>query len=113
MQGQVNLFLHYWGEKLPGVVSRYMNETRRLYGVLDKWLNGREWLAAEYSIADIACWPWVRISEYAEITLDNFPHLSAWSNRMALRPACIHAISHPPPRQHVDRNLAAQKIIQR
>src|SRR6185503_15977569 len=75
MQGQANVFHRYFPEKIPAVIERYQNETRRLYGVLDRRLADREWLVGEYSIADIANWSWVRAYAWAGIEIDDLVHL--------------------------------------
>ncbi|MDX1648443.1 MAG: glutathione binding-like protein, partial [Myxococcota bacterium] len=68
-------------------IERYTNEANRLYGVLDRRLEGRTWIADDYSIADIACWPWIVPHERQGQSLDEFPHVKAWFERMQARPA--------------------------
>jgi len=96
MQGQANVFYRYFAEKLPSVIARYQNETKRLYGVLDGWLKERDYLAEEYSIADIANWAWVRSHKWAGVMVDDLPHLRRWMDTMATRPACQRGIKIPP-----------------
>src|SRR6185295_7828798 len=79
MQGQANVFFRYFPEKIEPVISRYQNETKRLYTVLDHRLEGREWLADDYSIADIANWGWVRAHAWAGVDIDDLPNLSRWN----------------------------------
>ena len=67
MQGQANVFFRYFDEKIPAAISRYQNETKRLYTVLDTRLQDHEYLAGDYSIADIANWSWVRIHGWAGV----------------------------------------------
>ena len=86
MQGQANVFVRYFPEKLPAVIERYQKETRRLYGVMDTRLSGVDYLAGEYSIADMACYPWVAQHDWSGLTLDEFPHLTAWFQRLTDRP---------------------------
>lgn len=112
MQGQAHVFLRYFDEKLPSVISRYQNETKRLYRVLDARLADREWLADDYSIADIATWPWVRSHDWAGVAIDDLPHLQAWCDRMAARPAAARGILIPP-RQESSAVLTGQSIVQR
>lgn len=87
MQGQANVFGRYWHETYQPAIDRYRNETRRLYEVLESRLNGREYLADEYSIADIATFPWVNIYEWSGVTLEGLPNLQAWLARIKERPA--------------------------
>jgi len=101
MIGQANVFARYFPEKLPQVISRYRNEGRRLLEVLDTRLADTEWLAGEYSIADIACWPWARATDWSGISRDGLPHLARWLHAMAARPACRRGIAVPPPPQQV------------
>ncbi|EIM81288.1 glutathione S-transferase-like protein [Stereum hirsutum FP-91666 SS1] len=101
MQGQANFFTHYAKEDLPYAKERYRNETKRLYGVLEIRLKDRDWLAGpgrgKYSIADINVWPWVRIHAYSVVdTLDEWPNLKAWKERIAARPAAQAGIDVPP-----------------
>jgi GST-like protein len=69
MLGQAGHFRNYAPEKVPYGIIRYTKESARLYGVLDKRLEGREWIAGDYSIADIACWPWIFFREQHGIDL--------------------------------------------
>ena len=95
MQGQANVFFRYFPEKLPAVISRYHNETKRLYEVLETRLAGREYLCDAYSIADIATWPWVRIHGWAGIEIDDLPNVQAWIDRIAARPAVQRGVEVP------------------
>ncbi len=113
MQGQAHVFLRYFPEHLPAAIARYQKETRRLYEVLDSRLNGRDYLADEYSIADIAAWPWVRIHEWAEVPIDGLDHLQAWLARLDERPACRKGVTIPPRRDDNEAIAAAQRIINR
>lgn len=87
MQGQANVFFRYMNEKIPAAIDRYQNETRRLYGVLNKRLSDNEYLAGDYSIADIANWSWTRIHNWAGISIDDFEHLQRWLDQLEARPA--------------------------
>ena len=88
MLGQNHHFRLYAPEKLPYAIERYTNEARRLYGVIDRRLAGSPWLGGrEYSIADIATFPWLRNWENQGIVLSEYPHLKAWFERVADRPA--------------------------
>lgn len=88
MLGQAHHFRMYAPEKLEYAINRYTNEARRLYGVIDKRLAQSEWLGCgEYSIADIATFPWLRSWQNQGIVLEEYPHLKAWFERIAARPA--------------------------
>jgi glutathione S-transferase len=95
MQGQANVFFRYAPEKIPYAIERYQGETKRLYRVLDARLRDRHYLAGEYSIADIATWPWVRIHAWAGVEVDDLPHLGRWIERIAERPACQRGVAVP------------------
>ena len=88
MLGQTHHFRMYAPEKLEYAIDRYSNEARRLYGVIDRRLSQSAWLGgADYSIADIATFPWLRSWERQGIVLEDYPHLQAWFNKIAERPA--------------------------
>jgi GST-like protein len=95
MQGQANVFVRYFDEQLPRVIERYQNETRRLYEVLNKRLADREYVCGEYSIADIALWPWVRGYKWPRVDVQGLDHLMRWNETMAARPACQRGVSVP------------------
>ena len=96
MQGQANVFFRYFPEKIPAVIDRYQNETRRLYGVMDARLAGSEYLAGDYSIADIAVYPWVAQHDWSGVDLAPFPHLSRWFATLGARPAVQRGMDVPP-----------------
>jgi GST-like protein len=87
MAGQAHHFLHYAPERIPYAMDRYRNEVNRLYGVLDRRLADREFVAGDYSIADMAIWPWAQGWERQEQDIGRFPHMGAWLARMWARPA--------------------------
>ncbi|MBC5785425.1 glutathione S-transferase N-terminal domain-containing protein [Ramlibacter sp. USB13] len=88
MLGQAHHFRMYAPEKVPYAIDRYTNEARRLYAVIDKRLAQSEWLGgAEYSIADIATFPWLRSWQNQGIVLEEYPHLKRWFDTIAERPA--------------------------
>ncbi len=91
MAGQNHHFNRYAPEKLPYAIDRYVRETTRLYGVLDRRLAEREYLAGEYSIADMACYPWIVPHELQQQDLGDFPDLQRWFAAIAARPATIEA----------------------
>jgi GST-like protein len=87
MLGQTHHFVKYNPGKAPYAEERYSKETRRLYGVLDRRLEGRTFMAGEYSIADMATWPWISRFEWQQIDLNEFPNVREWYLRIAERPA--------------------------
>ncbi len=95
MQGQLNVFLKYAPEKIPYAINRYERETERIYSVLDARLSQTEYLAGEYSIADIATWPWINAYDWAQIDLSNFANLSRWHAEVGKRPAVIKGNAIP------------------
>lgn len=91
MAGQNHHFSQYAPEKLPYAINRYVKETERLYGVLDRHLADREFVAGAYSIADMACYPWIVPHERQGQNLDDFPHLKRWFQAIAAREAVQRA----------------------
>jgi GSH-dependent disulfide-bond oxidoreductase len=87
MLGQVHHFVKYTQGKAPYAEERYLKEAHRLYGVLDRRLADREFVADEYSIADIAIWPWISRYEWQTIDLDRYPNVKRWYVAIARRPA--------------------------
>mgnify|MGYP003348729183 FL=1 len=112
MQGQANVFYRYLDEKIPQAISRYQNECRRLYEVLDSQLNGRKWICDDYSIADIANWCWVRVYYWAGINIDGLKNLKKWMELMEKRPACIKGSDIPKRDSSKKLVSSAKKIIQ-
>ncbi len=95
MQGQANVFFRYFPEKIQPAIDRYQHETKRLYRVLDQQLSRHQYLAGDYSIADIANWSWARAYEWAGVAIDDLPHLQRWIEDLAARPACQRGIEVP------------------
>ena len=91
MAGQNGHFNQYAPEKLPYAIDRYVRETNRLYGVLDRQLARRDYIAGDYSIADMACYPWIVPHERHQQNLDDFPSLKRWFHVIQERPACQRA----------------------
>ncbi|AKA26260.1 glutathione binding-like protein [Pseudomonas chlororaphis] len=92
MAGQNHHFSQFAPEKIPYAIKRYVDETARLYGVLDRRLADREFVAgSEYSIADMAIYPWIVSHKWQSQDLENFPHLHRWFNRILDRPATTRA----------------------
>ena len=97
MMGQANVFFRTMEEKIPTAISRYQNESRRLFEVLDRQLDHSEWLAKNFSIADIANWCWVRLYFWSGVSLDGLDNLQRWLEAMEARPACQKGIAVPEP----------------
>jgi len=95
MFGQVHHFVRAAPEPVPYAIERYSKETRRLYGVLDAHLGRQEWLASEYSVADIATYPWVARHEWHKVDLADFPAVQRWFDRIGARPAVQQGMKVP------------------
>ena len=95
MFGQLNHFRRTAPEKLPYAINRYEQETIRLYGVLDTQLQDRDYLSGDYSIADMAIYPWVAAYDYMGMTLEHHSHLSRWVETMNNRPAVRRGMAVP------------------
>jgi len=91
MAGQNHHFSQYAPEKIPYAIDRYVKETNRLYGVLDRQLAQHAFVAGDYSIADMACYPWIVPHERQGQKLEDFPHVKRWFEAMQIRPAVIRA----------------------
>ena len=115
MQGQANVFFRYAPEKIEFAIERYQRETRRLYEVLDRRLQGNEYLAGDYSIADIASWPWVSIHAWAGVEIDDLEHLKRWLEEIGARPAVRKGREIPRPvdleAREADVEKTGQKIL--
>ncbi len=97
MFGQAHHFLRAAPEKVPYAIERYTKETRRLYGVLDGHLKSQDYLAGEYSIADIATYPWVARHEWHLVELKDFPSVKRWYDAIGARAAVKKGMAVPPP----------------
>ena len=97
MAGQNHHFVQYAPEKIPYAMNRYVNETNRLYGVLDRQLAGRDYIAGEYSIADMACYPRIVPHERQQQNLDEFSNVKSWFERVRVRPATMRAYQQGEP----------------
>ncbi len=91
MAGQNHHFVQYAPVQIQYAIDRYVNETNRLYGVLNKRLAGRDYIAGDYSIADMACHPWIKLHKNQKQKLGDFPHLSRWFALVGERPAVRRA----------------------
>jgi GSH-dependent disulfide-bond oxidoreductase len=110
MQGQANVFFRYFPEKLPSAIARYQNETRRLYTVLDSQLAKGPYLAGDYSLADIANYSWVRIHEWAGVSIEGLGHLKRWMDDLAARPAVQRGLAVPQKLELPKGESAADKV---
>ncbi|NOZ42791.1 MAG: glutathione S-transferase [Alphaproteobacteria bacterium] len=115
IQGQAHVFVRYFPEKIQPVIDRYQHETRRLYQVLNRRLENRDYLAGagcgDYSIADIAHWCWVRSHEWAGVRVDDLSGLTAWLDRIAARPAAQKGINIPAPVDSTETVEAGKTMI--
>lgn len=101
MMGQANVFYRYFPEKIQPAIDRYQGETRRLLGVLDSHLANNEYLASDYSIADIANFCWARTHNWSGVDIDHLPNLKRWIDAIAARPAVQKGLTVP----HVQKNV--------
>ncbi len=95
MMGQANVFYRYFPEKIQPAIDRYQHESKRLLAVLDHRLEEREYLAGDYSIADIANWCWARTHAWSGVDIDDLPNLKRWIDTLAARPACDRGVKVP------------------
>ena len=96
MMGQANVFYRYFPEKIQPAIDRYQGESKRLFRVLDGHLQDHEYLAGDYSIADIANWAWVRTHRWSGVEVDDLPHLQRWLEAIRARPAVQRGLQAPP-----------------
>lgn len=111
MLGQAGHFHNYAPEPIPYALDRYTNEGRRLYGVMEKKLASAAYLAGEYSIADMAVFPWLRFPERQGLSMDDFPHLQRWRDTIAERPAVKRGLELLADRRRVGPPDAKQKEV--
>ena len=95
MMGQANVFFRYFPEKIQPAIERYQNESKRLFTVLESRLQDNEYLAGDYSIADIANWCWLRTHKWSGVEIDDLPNLQRWIDQIAARPAAQAGIKIP------------------
>ncbi len=121
MMGQANVFYRYFPEKIQPAIDRYQGECKRLFRVLDTHLQQHEYLAGDYSIADIANWAWVRTHRWSGVEIDDLPHLQRWAQAIRARPAVQKGILMPPSlretgpdREEKERQFAenARKMVE-
>ena len=104
MMGQANVFHRYFPEKIQPVIDRYQGESKRLFRVLDGHLKDHEYLAGDYSIADIANWAWVRTHRWSGVDVDDLPHLQRWLAAIRARPQVQKGIEIPPSKMDLARD---------
>ena len=109
MMGQANVFYRYFPEKIQPAIDRYQNESRRLFEVLDNRLAQSQWLAGDFSIADIANWCWVRTYKWSGVECDDLVHLKRWRDEMRARPACETGVNIPTKVENLEKNPEAAK----
>lgn len=109
MMGQANVFYRYAPEKIQYAIDRYQRETLRLFGVLEKRLGESEYLADEYSIADMAMWPWVSGYKWSGVTIEGLGNLQRWLDLVGSRPAVQRGRAVPPP---TDLGQQDQKTVE-
>lgn len=97
MQGQANVFYRYAEERIPYAIGRYQREVRRLYEVCDRRLAAHEYLAGEYSIADMAAWPWIVSHDWSGVSVEGLDHLQRWLSQVSARPAVRRGMDVPKP----------------
>jgi glutathione S-transferase/GST-like protein len=112
MMGQANVFFRYFPEKIQAAIDRYQGESKRLFRVLDGHLKDHEYLAGDYSIADIANWAWVRTHRWSGVEVDDLPHLQRWLALVGAREAVQRGLQNPPSTLELrrDGSEAAQKF---
>jgi glutathione S-transferase/GST-like protein len=111
MMGQANVFYRYFPEKIQPAIDRYQGECRRLFRVLDGHLAQHEFLAGDYSIADIANWAWVRTHRWSGVETEGLIHLQRWIRQIRARPAVQLGIERPPSNV-LDRADSQEKVEQ-
>lgn len=105
MMGQANVFYRYFPEKIQPAIDRYQGESRRLFRVLDTRLKDHEYLAGDYSIADIANWAWVRTHNWSGVAIDDLPNLKRWVDAIRQRPAVQAGLLQPPSQRDLTVNV--------
>ncbi|MBL8394510.1 MAG: glutathione S-transferase N-terminal domain-containing protein [Candidatus Accumulibacter sp.] len=110
MMGQANVFFRYFPERIQPAIDRYQGECRRLFGVLDRHLKEHEFLAGDYSIADIANWAWVRTHRWSGVSVDDLANLQRWLAQIGARPAVEKGINTPP--SAIDREAGEERARQ-
>ena len=105
MMGQANIFYRYFPEKIQPAIDRYQGESKRLFRVLDGQLKDNEFLAGDYSIADIANWAWVRTHKWSGVEMDDLPNLQRWVDAIRARPGVQRGLMMPPSSRDLEADL--------
>jgi glutathione S-transferase len=111
MMGQANVFTRYFPEKIQPAIDRYQRESRRLLEVLDGHLADNEWLAGDYSIADIANWSWAHIHDWPGVDIGGLDNLKRWMDAVAVRPAVQRGVAIPPRQSPEEQIKKARTIL--
>ena len=111
MMGQANVFNRYFPEKIPAAIDRYLRESRRLLEVLDGHLAEHEYLAGDYSIADIANFAWAHIYEWPGVDIGGLDHLQRWMDAIAARPAVQRGLAAPPRAEDDEARIAKARTL--
>jgi glutathione S-transferase/GST-like protein len=111
MMGQANVFTRYFPEHIQPAIDRYVRESRRLLEVLDGHLASHEYLAGDYSIADIANFAWARIHEWPGVDISGLDHLARWLAAIADRPAVQRGLQKPPRKEDPDQIAKARAML--
>jgi len=104
MMGQANVFFRYFPQKIQPAIDRYQGESKRLLSVLDGHLKDHEYLAGDYSVADIANWAWVRTHRWSGVDVSDLPHLQRWMEAIRQRPAVQRGIEAPPSKMSLSKD---------
>ena len=111
MMGQANVFNRYFPEKIPAAIDRYLRESRRLFEVLDGHLADNEYLAGDYSIADIANWSWAHIHDWPGVDVEDLDHLQRWMDAVGARPAVQRGRAIPPRAEDDEARIEKARSI--
>lgn len=111
MMGQANVFFRYFPEKIPAAIERYQSESKRLFTVLNNQLSDNEYLAGDYSIADMANWSWVKTHAWSGVEIDDLPHVKRWLDQINERPAVQKGVLVPGSIDAETLVKGAQEIV--
>jgi glutathione S-transferase len=111
MMGQANVFFRYFPEKIQPAIDRYQNESRRLFEVLDRRLGENEWLADDYSIADIANWCWARTHKWSGVSVEGLENLQRWLGAIRSRPGVERGVAVPFKLPNMEKDKEAAKAF--
>jgi GSH-dependent disulfide-bond oxidoreductase len=109
MMGQANVFLRYFPERIQAAIDRYQREVTRLFAVMERQLAAHEYISGDYTIADMALWPWVSGHEWSGVAVDEFPNLQRWLKLVGDRPAVLAGRDVPIKRDRAAEIEAARQ----